>query len=622
MTLLELAVRGVRHFGGFTRIPLKPGLNTVWGSNQSGKTTLWQVLRLLLVADREVASADDAERWGHAALTFQGEDGHTYCLARHFSEHSERLARHQAGEGFVAVELSPGERGPVDPQAEDEPSLWSACIGGAAWLPSARLRGTSLTASGARPALPLALIGPAEEGEESTGLDMVPVPGEARRAAAERRLEALRHIERAAREAADREGELAACYDRRALLATRLERLARLERERDEADAEMAALEAAARVSDDLARDARAYCDRLAEIRAAQGDLESDIGDLTLDLEGIRPVRPARQPATYGALLLGCLGALAKAAVGWTPVTYGLLAGGALLAGLLAYRVAAAAQRRREIGQRIATLSRQRAALERDLAASHADLFQALRAAGIPSPQALLARRERHREAAARRQRLEARCAELLEGDPPESLAEEAARVDAWIADLEATLSASRVTGADAEAARREQESLERSLRLEPEDPAGTAEPDLSIEPHLAAEPALRAALDRRRDTYCARAGDYLARFTGGEFTRLTVNGTYHPTLHTDREGVSEGRPGAGMVDLIYLAQYLAMIETLDPAGRFPMVLDEPFLSLDPERRTVLHESLREVARGRQVVVFTCQQFLTSPGDHLVRLRG
>ena len=93
MTLLELAVRGVRHFSGFTRIPFKPGLNTVWGGNQSGKTTLWQVLRLLLVADRNLASTEDADRWGHAALTFQGDDGHTYCLARHFSESSERLAR-------------------------------------------------------------------------------------------------------------------------------------------------------------------------------------------------------------------------------------------------------------------------------------------------------------------------------------------------------------------------------------------------------------------------------------------------------------------------------------------------------------------------------------------------
>jgi uncharacterized protein YhaN len=245
-----------------------------------------------------------------------------------------------------------------------------------------------------------------------------------------------------------------------------------------------------------------------------------------------------------------------------------------------------------------------------------------LQATGIASPEVLLAQRERHRELSGLRERLEVHIAELLAGDPREALAEEAARIDTWISDLEEILASLRVTGADAETARREQESLERSLRLEPEGPSGTDELDISIEPHLAADPALRAALDRRKETYCARAGDYLARFTGGEFTRLTVTGTYHPTLHTDREGASGGRPGAGMVDLIYLAQYLAMVETLDPTGRFPMVLDEPFLSLDPERRTVLYESLREAARRRQVVVFTCQQFLTSPGDHLVRLRG
>ena len=74
------------------------------------------------------------------------------------------------------------------------------------------------------------------------------------------------------------------------------------------------------------------------------------------------------------------------------------------------------------------------------------------------------------------------------------------------------------------------------------------------------------------------------------------------------------------MADLIYLAQYLAMVDTLDPAGHFPLVLDEPFLTLDAERRDLVYSALQECSRRRQVVLLTCQKFLTSPSDHIVLL--
>jgi|GEM_PF-3022948 hypothetical protein len=621
MTLLELAVRGIRHFSGFTRVPLKPGLNTVWGGNQSGKTTLWQVLRQLLVPDRTLTATDDGRQWGHAALTFQGDDGHTYCLARHFSESSERLARHEDGEGFVAMNLPPGERGPVDPQGADEPPLWSACLGGSPWMPSTRLRQGSQALGREQPPA-LALLGPEEDPEGAGTLQLVPVPDADRQAAAERRLEALGHIERVAREAEDREAELASCYDRRALLRTRLDALSKLERERADTEAELAELEPAATAADEVALAARGYLEARAGSRVEQHRLEADLGDLTLDLEAVPRVRLSRQPALYGAVLLGGAGALCQQAVGWEPVTYAVLGAGTLLAGFVAYRAAAASQQRRGLEQRIAVLRADHAAVAERVERDHAATLDAVHATGAASVDAFLGRRERHRVLTAKRERLEAAARDLLEGDPPEALHEEIARVEAWITELEDTLTGLRVSGADAEAARREQASVRHALRPEAVAAEAAAGVDVSIEPHLEAEPALRGALDQRRESYCARAGDYLARFTGGEFTRLTVNGSYRPTLHTERDSNSSGRPGAGMVDLIYLAQYLAMIETLDPTGRFPLVLDEPFLNLDPERRTLLYDSLRELARQRQVVIFTCQQFLTSPGDHLVRLKG
>jgi hypothetical protein len=618
MTFLELAVRGIRHFSGFTRIPFRPGLNMVWGGNQSGKTTLWQVLRVLLVADRKAAATDDARQWGHAALTFQGDDGHSYCLARRFPERSQRLARHEPGEGFVPVELANGDRGPVDPQPGGEPSLWSVCLGGASWLPSARLRGMP------HGPLPTDGLPPHPPAAASASLDLVPVPADTRRAAAEQRLKALRKVERMARKAADLELEMASCYDRRALLAARLDAVGRVDAEREHAERELESVAEAAHISERLAHDARAYRDALATCRRQKGTLEMDLADLTLDLEAVRRIRVERHPGTYAAMLLGATGALVLRLAGWGPPVYGILGAGAVLAGFVAYRTAATTQRRRNLRQRIATLRDEMAALDDGLAEAYAPLLRDLAARGIPSVERFLEARERHGALKERIARLETRLADLLDGSTYPAMERELTRLERRIEDLEETLGAMRVTGLDAEAARREHDHLEAQLGGVP-GPEGTSV-DISIEPHLVAHPALRTALDRRKETYCARAGDYLSRFTGGEFTGLTVNGTYHPTLITERpdrsDGANAGRPGAGMVDLIYLAQYLALIETLDPTGLFPLVLDEPFLSLDPERRTVLYETLREAARHRQVVVFTCQQFLTSPGDHLVRLKG
>jgi len=620
MTLLELAVSGIRHFTGFTRVPLKPGLNTVWGGNQSGKTTLWQVLRQLLVRDRRLAATDDAQSWGRAALTFQGDDGATYCLARQFSEASERLARHHAGEGFMPEELDGPDRGPMDPQEDGDPCLWSACLGGAAWLPSARLRRRPH-----HPSIPghdrAALPGDGATG--GTGLDLVPAGVTVERAAAERRLEVLGRVEAAARQAAEMEFELAAAYDRAALLKARVDDAREVVHERAAITRELIGLEAAAGLPAELETEARAYEHDHRALLEQQRAIEADTAELIDDLDHLPPVRPLREWSFYGGTLLTLLGALSHAAIGWHPMTYAALTAAAVVVGLLVYRVTAVSQQRNALRTQINLQTADAAAMEAGFVATHEAMLGRIRQVGIPTVEAFLHQRGRHAALSARLVRLRVREAELLDGDALDELQAEHDRVAARIEDLDAALTSLQVSGADLDAARREREALAEALGQEAREDEPEPEVDLSIEPHLEADPALREALDHRKEQYCERAGEYLARFTGGEFTGLSVNGGYRPTLHTERDGVANlGRPGAGMVDLIYLAQYLAMVETLDPSGRFPMLLDEPFLSLDPERRTLLYETLRDAARRRQVVVFTCQQFLTSPGDHLVRLKG
>jgi hypothetical protein len=443
------------------------------------------------------------------------------------------------------------------------------------------------------------------------------------RAAAERRLEVLERVEAAARQAAEMEIELTTAYDRAALLRGRMESVRHLVEERAAAARELDDLSAVSSLPPDVEEQARAFEHDHRAVHRQQRAIEADTAELIDELDQLRPPRPLREWSLYAAVLLVAGGVAGHAFVGWHPATYGALSGAAVMVGLLGYRLSAANQRRAALRQQIEAQRQNARNMETGLFASHEAMLDKIHALGLPSVEAFLRQRERHEALTTRQERLREREGQLLGGDTFDALKAEWDRLQVRIEELDDALTRLQVCGADADAARAEHEALVEVLGREDDEAEPEPEVDLSIEPHLEADPPLREALDKRKAQYCERAGEYLARFTGGEFTGLSVNGTYRPTLHTERDGVAHlGRPGAGMVDLIYLAQYLAMVEVLDPSGRFPMLLDEPFLSLDPERRTLLYDTLRETARHRQVVVFTCQQFLTTPGDHLVRLKG
>lgn len=105
-----------------------------------------------------------------------------------------------------------------------------------------------------------------------------------------------------------------------------------------------------------------------------------------------------------------------------------------------------------------------------------------------------------------------------------------------------------------------------------------------------------------------AKAGELLARLTGGRYTALTFTRQFD-TLARGEAGAKSARLlSQGTADQAYLALRLAIcllaLPGEDPA---PLILDDALVSFDDARLGLALRLLEELAQERQVLVFTCQ---------------
>jgi len=285
MTFLELALKGVRNFTQFTRIPFQPGLNVVYGGNQSGKSTIWQVLRLQLTGQRQQTAAD-SDQWGQAALSFRGDDGHTYSLAGYFREHRHKLGRRDGKGHFKRVPASDHGNDPWIPVAEGAPSLWPLCMGGANWLPSQH-------------AITAALNGPGD----GSGSALASLNLSHNRSQAPSRIDPLHQHGAAAQQAERLETQLAECYSHRTLLSDRLDAAKRINREMERVTAARNNLSNAANISDEEEGALVGYLDDEAALRETIIGLDQNIIAAEDDLAAFPCTSMAAVPCS---ILAGC----------------------------------------------------------------------------------------------------------------------------------------------------------------------------------------------------------------------------------------------------------------------------------------------------------------------------
>jgi uncharacterized protein YhaN len=115
---------------------------------------------------------------------------------------------------------------------------------------------------------------------------------------------------------------------------------------------------------------------------------------------------------------------------------------------------------------------------------------------------------------------------------------------------------------------------------------------------------------ERERQPEVVREAERIfGTITGGGYARLSVPLGSSAIEVFDRSARSKqtGLLSTGTAEQLYLALRLALIGQLGETGAaLPVLMDDVFANFDPERKAGAAAAVAELARARQVVVFTC----------------
>lgn len=105
-------------------------------------------------------------------------------------------------------------------------------------------------------------------------------------------------------------------------------------------------------------------------------------------------------------------------------------------------------------------------------------------------------------------------------------------------------------------------------------------------------------------------AAHYMAMVTGGRYESVLINRDFSAKTKTGGDPIARETEylSAGTLDLMYLAVRLAVCKLALPGGEAcPLILDDTLVNFDGERTRQALKLLREIAKERQVILFTCK---------------
>ena len=125
----------------------------------------------------------------------------------------------------------------------------------------------------------------------------------------------------------------------------------------------------------------------------------------------------------------------------------------------------------------------------------------------------------------------------------------------------------------------------------------------------------LRTADEQIQSRFSPRLGklasQYMSTVTGGRYSDILINRDFSARTRTAGDAVARESEylSAGTLDLMYLAVRLAVCELALPSGeRCPLIIDDALVNLDEKRFAQAIELLREIAKTRQVILFSCRE--------------
>jgi len=191
---------------------------------------------------------------------------------------------------------------------------------------------------------------------------------------------------------------------------------------------------------------------------------------------------------------------------------------------------------------------------------------------------------------------------------------------------------------AEARAAANHPEADPERLRSLEERQAAAGERLAALEERLAVLELAHELLAQAHEETLAQAIDVLepqtaallAGLTCDRYERIEFDRTdLTPRVHSPEKGTWVTLDGKQPTELscatreqVYLAARLALTRLLWPEDLPPIMLDDPFVNFDPQRRRHAVAVVRELATGAQVLLFTCDEDYDEFADRVIVLPG
>jgi uncharacterized protein YhaN len=134
---------------------------------------------------------------------------------------------------------------------------------------------------------------------------------------------------------------------------------------------------------------------------------------------------------------------------------------------------------------------------------------------------------------------------------------------------------------------------------------------------------ARETSMSTAREELEPRLSGYLEKVTGGRYDRATVDSELRLHIsHPSKEGspIEMDELSQGTQDQVYLSARLALSDLIFGGARPPLLMDDPFVKFDPERRAAALQLCKDLAADRQIILFTCHDGYDAYADHVIEL--
>ncbi|HUJ78913.1 MAG TPA: hypothetical protein VLY45_01210 [Nitrospiria bacterium] len=650
--IIELALYGIRHVQSMTRLSFGPGLNVLSGGVGSGKSTLCELIAALLCPEltdrfRSFVHPHHTER-AQAAVVFQAADGGFYRVIRDFIKDRINLTKIEA----------PGQTaGGLPPLANDMPSVmvelqrllpgmtadqiaryWLFSPARMSSLPVQSKAGGGSNGA-ATPGGHVPVAGPTGSSVRSPADRPPPAPGT--------RLDELRHALAKAEETLVLDEQVMAAQDRASTIKQKLVQAAHLTEERDALQNELKGFTG----FDQLPAGFLAMIEGLAEReRTLHSQLEAtrtQLQELEAELAAL-PAQPIFQQRRFqtgvGLTVLALLVALLINLPGlFRYVFLALLVPGL---GVLVWSVVndmRIQSARAALEGKIKSLKKEQEISDKQF---NREQKPALELLALTKSNSVAQFKERARNVSRLRDQIEQLTLEqtqLLGGQTVGQLQEQLQTLSAEARALEERLreaaSIAAKTGmGDVASLQAEISRLESggaaATNLEFAELTGAEAPPLRGQsppsPAVTWQGALRALWPHEHPALQTAVSTLFSKLSGGGYSKAVWSDNRLLIQTQDQREIDPELLSSGQRDLLALACFLApwlaarAEKSPDKAivalGRFPLLLDDPFQSLDPAAQSSFMQLLRSLGASQQILLATRQPVPEQAGDHRIAL--